>query len=231
MESGKSWYLNVVLGVLTLCAIVTTGLQASRLFWKKPSNPDPTKITPDLLRHNSVSDWKSYSEEGHWNGPKDAQVVLVVFSDFQCPFCREAELAIRAVQRENKGNLAIVFRHFPLSMHPFARAAAGAAECAGEQGRFSEMEAQLFDSQRDIGTLPWVGFAVNAAIPDSLQFLSCVRNNRMDSILRRDSLAARRLGIRGTPTILVNQYRFTGPVSAERLEEYINYAMKNGPAT
>ena len=70
-------------------------------------------------------------------GPSDAWVTVVEFADFECPFCRSAQPALTGIEAVYAGDLRLVFKHFPLtSIHPHARAAAVAAECAGEQGKF-----------------------------------------------------------------------------------------------
>src|SRR5579871_4741792 len=64
-------------------------------------------------------------------GPADAKILVVEFSDFQCPACRVAEPTIRQMLPLYEGKLRFVFKHFPLRMHEYARAGAVAAECAG----------------------------------------------------------------------------------------------------
>ena len=85
-------------------------------------------------------------------GPKDAKVVLVEFSDFQCPFCaRFSRDTIPQVQTDyvDTGKIKYVFADFPLeTIHPYAFKAAEAAGCAGEQGEFWKMHDHLFANQK-----------------------------------------------------------------------------------
>jgi protein-disulfide isomerase len=85
---------------------------------------------------------------GDWyRGDPDAKVVVVEFSDFQCPFCRkhvdETQPALDE-QFVDTGEVMWIFKHFPLQIHPQAPAAGAAAECAGDQGKFWEMHELLF---------------------------------------------------------------------------------------
>jgi protein-disulfide isomerase len=86
-------------------------------------------------------------EGAHTKGSASAPAVLLVFSDFQCPFCgRFARETLSAIEREYvaRGELLMAFRHLPLPIHPQAIAAAQSAECAGSQGKFWEMHDELF---------------------------------------------------------------------------------------
>lgn len=85
----------------------------------------------------------------HYKGNPDASVVVIEFSDFECPFCREHSLEVQPVLDEEfvaSGEILWVFKHLPLSIHPHAPAAATAAECASDQGMFWEMHHLLFET-------------------------------------------------------------------------------------
>ena len=69
-------------------------------------------------------------------GPASAKVLIVEFSDFQCPACRYAEPSVRQIFTVYGDKVRFVFKHFPLRMHEWAKPAAAAAECAGRQGKF-----------------------------------------------------------------------------------------------
>ena len=87
-------------------------------------------------------------ENDHLLGRRDAEVVLVEYADFQCPYCRRAHDALTALRAEHGERLALAYRHLPLShLHPDAQAAAEAAEAAGEAGKFWEMHDALFANQ------------------------------------------------------------------------------------
>jgi len=82
--------------------------------------------------------------DAHRLGPKGARVELVVFSDFQCSFCKRAAREIRRIHTRYPGRVAIYFKHFPLTYHPQSIKAAMAAEAAALQGKFWEMHDLLY---------------------------------------------------------------------------------------
>lgn len=92
-------------------------------------------------------------------GNTDASVVIVEFSDFQCPFCRRwYSDSLPEIRKYIGENVALAFLHFPLAqIHPNAAAAHVAAECAGAQGKFWEMHDLLYEEQDEWSRLPNVG--------------------------------------------------------------------------
>lgn len=82
-------------------------------------------------------------------GDTSAQVTIVEFSDFQCPFCEKAFPVMEQVLKEYKGKVKLAYRYFPLDFHPRAQKTAEAAECAKDQGKFWEFHDQLFAQQAD----------------------------------------------------------------------------------
>ena len=84
----------------------------------------------------------------HALGPDHARVIVVEYGDFECPRCKAAAPAVKMLLDDYASDVRFVFRHFPLEeAHPHALAAAEAAECAGEQGKFWEMSELLFANQ------------------------------------------------------------------------------------
>src|SRR5882762_10433381 len=87
--------------------------------------------------------------EDHVQGTADAEVTLLQYGDYECPYTRMSRHSIHALQREYPDKLRFVFRHFPLDeIHPHARAAATAAEAASAQGQFWVMHEHLFEHQK-----------------------------------------------------------------------------------
>jgi len=87
-------------------------------------------------------------------GGKNAKVVIVEFSDFQCPYCSKAHPTIKQVLKEYGDKVTLAYKHFPLvSIHPRAQITAEAAECAKDQGKFWEFHDQLFEKQTDWSSL------------------------------------------------------------------------------
>ena len=111
------------------------------------------------------------------------------------------------MRTEYGDSVAYTFIHFPLSGHQHAYPAARAAECAESQGRFDAFVGAVFEGQEKLGQ-PWSTYAQEARVPDSLAFSTCVRDtSRVDRIDRGRAVGAL-LKVRGTPTVIVNGWRF-----------------------
>lgn len=90
---------------------------------------------------------KVQTEVGYIRGGQEAKVKMVEFSDFQCPYCKNAEAVIEDLFNKYGDKISLEYRHFPLSFHADAQKAAEASECAGEQGKFWEMHNKVFEAQ------------------------------------------------------------------------------------
>lgn len=151
-------------------------------------------------------------------GPRDAQVTIVVFSDFQCSFCAAMMDRLQVLRSKYPKDVAVVYRHFPLSIHRQAIPAVRASECAATQGRFETFHNALFARQDSIGLVSWERFAILADVHDLKAFNAC--NSRTDPIpaLVRDTVAGNSLGVKGTPTLLINEVLMEGAQPLDSLE-------------
>lgn len=209
-------FINAAMVVLVGCALVVTGLVVRRELFSTPVVPQPPQ---------RVEDWPEYGRFGNRIGPADAKVTVVVFSDFQCGYCAVAAERMRALLREYPGDLAVVYRHFPLRTHAQAVPAARASECAAAQGRFEPFHDALFNKQDSIGAIPWARYAMAAGVEDLRGFDRCVSSATPVAALERDTIAGDRLGVRGTPTILVNETRLRGTPPLDTLRSYVERAL------
>lgn len=207
--------LNAALFVLTVCALVTTGLVVRREFF----GPRAVSATPV-----HIPSWRSFARHGHRMGPADAPVTIVVFSDFQCPYCGMLMERLRAVRSAHPAEVAVVYRHFPVQGHAHAADAAKASECAADQGRFEPFHDALFAARDSIGRVPWERFAASAGVPDLSAFQRCASAPGPVAALERDTLAARKLYVSGTPTMLINGLRMVGAPPLDSLEAYVQRA-------
>lgn len=197
--------------ILAVCAVVAAGTLVFRVT-TQPASTAALESTP-----TRVDNWESLLERGHWVGSPRAPVKLVVFVDFQCPFCRVFHFEAEKVMDEFRGQVAILYRHCPLQMHRHARAAALAADCAAVQQRFSEMALSLFVSQDSLGLWPWRNFAGEAGVPDLRAFEECVTSGSPDVRYTGDIAFAESLAVRGTPTVIVNGWRLARAPRADSL--------------
>lgn len=150
-------------------------------------------------------------------GSRSAPAALVVYSDFQCPYCRGFALTTLAtIEREYvaSGRLLVAFKHFPLErLHSSAIRAAEAASCANKQGRFWPMHDRIFTAQSIPDRALFTEWAVGVGLERN-QFSDCLETHSDLLRIQRDAEEARNLGFTGTPAFVVG--RLTGSVVAVR---------------
>jgi protein-disulfide isomerase len=146
----------------------------------------------------------SITLDGPSEGPADAPVTLVEFSDFQCPFCARARPMIQALREHYPTQLRVVYKHLPLeAIHPHARAAAEAAVCADEQGKFWAYHDQLFAHQSKLSDDDLRGYAAAVGL-DLSAFEQCRKDPKRTQKVADDLAEARAAGITGTPAFVIN---------------------------
>ncbi|KKS14483.1 MAG: DSBA-like protein thioredoxin domain-containing protein [candidate division WWE3 bacterium GW2011_GWC1_41_7] len=136
-------------------------------------------------------------------GPEDAPVTLVEFSDYQCPACKAFHPIIQNVFNNNSGTLRWAYRHYPLPQHPYARKAAEAAQIAGEQGKFWEYSALMFKNQENLTEEDLIKYAEQVGL-DVAKFTDSLKNGSYATIINDDIAAANKLKINATPTFFLN---------------------------
>ena len=165
------------------------------------------------------------TDSDHIRGPKDAKVTLVEWSDFQCPFCSRFHPSVARAVQENNGNVRWIYRHFPLdSIHPQARPAAEASECAAEQGKFWEFADKLFERQPQLGPDLYKQVAKELKLNES-KFNDCVSSGKYRQKVSDDEQAGLAVGVRGTPGSFVNGIEVPGAVPYEQLKSQIDQAL------
>jgi Na+/H+ antiporter NhaA len=163
-------------------------------------------------------------ERDHIRGPqKDAIVTLVEYGDFECPYCGQAEPAVRGLIREY-GELRFVFRHLPLTeVHPHAQLAAEAAEAADKQGGFWEMHDMLMDHQGALTTRDLIGYADSIGL-DTDKFAADLRKHAGAYRVAEDVDSADLATVSGTPTFFINGNRYYGAFDLPALKEAVHTA-------
>ena len=156
-------------------------------------------------------------------GPEDAPVTLVEYGDFECPYCGQAEPIVRELLADF-GDLRYVWRHLPLSdVHPHAKAAAEAAQAAGDQGAFWEMHDLLFQHQDALRLNDLKGYAEQLGL-DVERFVEDLHEHRHAARVERDIESADLSGVSGTPTFFVNGRRHYGAYDVETLSTAVRAA-------
>lgn len=154
-------------------------------------------------------------------GPPDAPVVLVEFSDFQCPYCERFSKTVQQVMNEYGGKVRRVFRQFPIAnIHPQALKAAEASLCASDQEKFWEMYELLFESPQKLSVLELKEKA-EALELDREIFEQCLDSGKYERRVQEDLVAGASLGVTGTPASFVNGRFLNGAVPFDRLARII----------
>jgi protein-disulfide isomerase len=157
-------------------------------------------------------------------GPATAPVTIVEYLDYQCPFCHKVQGAVDEVLSQYPGKVRFVHREYLLGK-PRSRAAARAARCAGEQGKFWDYHRSLLEAPGDMGDEDLqrraAGLGLNAG-----NFSACVASDRFDAAIDKSTASASSLGIDSTPTFFVNGRRLVGVQSGEQFREVIDAELK-----
>ncbi len=145
-------------------------------------------------------------ETAYIHGAKDGAVMLLEFSDFQCPYCKKVQPALRRLADKYRDRVAFAYRHFPLNFHQEADESAIAAECAREQGKFMEMHASLYQQQSRQSVNELKQIAKDIGIADTAKFDACLDEDRYRALVDRDMEVAQSIGINGTPAFVIGKY-------------------------
>jgi protein-disulfide isomerase len=167
--------------------------------------------------------------EGHPAlGPDSAPVTLVLFSDFQCPYCRDYAVTLKEVAKNYGDKVRLVFRQFPLtSIHANAERAAEASLCAADQGRFWELHDLMFEHQRELGEEGILAQARQVGGDgrpglDMDKFKECLAGARHRGDVQADLRAGAVAGTDSTPTLYVNGIHLSGGQPYEVLASAID---------
>ncbi|PLX62374.1 DsbA family protein [Sedimenticola selenatireducens] len=138
-------------------------------------------------------------------GNQKADVMVMEFSDYQCPFCKRAQSTIKDLIEQYGDRVAFGYRHFPLAFHKEADDAAFAVECARDQGGFEAMHEILFD-QSDLSRSNLKEIAKQINLKDLEQFNSCLDKDQYADRVANDMAAGQAVGISGTPGFIIGYY-------------------------
>jgi len=155
------------------------------------------------------------SNTDHAQGNLNADLVIVEYGDYQCPYCGAAYPVLKELISQFGSQIKFVFRNFPLSeMHEYARAAALAAEAAAFQNKFWEMHDAIYENQRNLNEHLLMELAVELKL-NIPQFKSDLESAQLKDKIDEDFASGIVSGVNGTPSFYVNGKKFDG--SAEDL--------------
>jgi protein-disulfide isomerase len=158
-------------------------------------------------------------------GPATAPVVMVEYTDYQCPYCARVQPVLDQLLERYDGKLRHVFKNLPLPMHAEAQVASEAALCAGDQDKYWEFHNWLFKNQRNISRETMLGAAAELGMDTEL-FSACVDQGTYTERVDADMREARSFGITGTPGFLINGRVLSGAQPIEAFEAIIDEELK-----
>ena len=184
---SETRFLLIMLG---LVVILGAGLAALNFYTRPPQPPEPKPVEIKLSEMLVAG----RPEKGNPN----AKVVVVEFSDMQCPSCRRGNDTVEQLMLQYEGKIRVIFRHYPLDIHPKARLFAQAAEAAHRQGKFWEMQDLIFNEQ-DANEKRLEEFARSLGL-NMEQFRKDMKSKEVQDAILNDIASARRYGVTSTPT-------------------------------
>ncbi len=168
------------------------------------------------------------SDDDYIRGRADAELTLIEFSDFQCPFCeRFYRETLPLIDKDyiQTGKLRMIYRDFPLAgVHEHAQKAAEAAQCAGEQGKYWEMHDRIFANHTAMSVDDLKNHARGLGIaPD--RFDTCLDSGAYAEEVKKDMADGQALGVQGTPTFFIGLTGKDNTIQAIRIAGARPYAV------
>jgi predicted DsbA family dithiol-disulfide isomerase len=154
-------------------------------------------------------------------GSPNAPVTVVVFADFECPFCRSAAPLLRQAVESAPGKVRLVFKHFPLESHQHALDMARGGVCAERENVFWPFHDRLFQQESGLNARQLADLAASMGV-DPIRFNQCMASREVQHVIEKDLALGRAAGVSGTPSIFVNKRKLT---SVRELEDAIQEAL------
>ena len=158
-------------------------------------------------------------------GPPNARVVLVEFSDFQCPYCVKAVEKINAVLKAYPNDVRLIFKQYPLESHPQASISAAAALAAHQQGKFWQMHDILFANRTRLSRQAILGWAAQIGL-DMKRFNADLDSDAIKKAVIRDTEDGDKAGVEGTPTVFIDGQRYNGELALDAIKPVIDGELK-----
>ena len=203
-----------VYGIVATALILLLSIENNKL--KKGPGGVPPQIDYDTVRTIPLSDAPRL-------GPESAPITVVLFSDYECPFCAKGSEVVTTLMEEYKGKIQLAMKHFPLRSHPNARSAAAAALAAQKQGKFWEMHEILHGLQNSLGHDAYLSAAETIGL-DMNRFTTDMHLENWEDRIQEDLDLGMELKVYGTPTVFVNGVWV--PPSYDFMKQAVDHLLK-----
>ncbi len=158
-------------------------------------------------------------------GDKNAEIVLIEFSDYQCPYSKKAQPTVRRVLDEYMGKTYYAFIDYPLPFHQDALKTHEAARCAGEQGKYPEYNKKIFDNQKSLGVDALKKYAKDLGLEEKA-FEACLDSGKFSEKIQHSIEQGKNSGVSGTPAFFINGIMLSGAQPFEAFQEVVNTEIK-----
>ena len=250
-----SQYVLRLIGLVLCVGLVSCSMPPTKADNSKPSDSDLEAKVLEVIRKNPqvlVESLQAYQQkqadqqqqaqkafleqmksnpkavigDSPTTGAKEQKIVLLEFSDFQCPYCSKAHQTLKQFMTTRQNQVTLVYKHLPLTqIHPEAMPSAKAAWAAGQQGKFWEFHDALFENQQKLGEPLYVATA--QALNLDLKRFDQDRNGQAASAaIQKDVEMAEKLGVTGTPFVIMNDQVISSGVELDNLEAALKQVSK-----
>lgn len=214
-KASSHWYKKWwgILLLLLLSAILVYGLSFSFLIFRLIKNPLELKTFLNSRGNNTESTTETDNSEANTKlieglgtnflGAQTATFTLVVFSDFSCPYCKEASKTIAALAVKYNNSLKIIVRDYPILSEDSVDLAM-VARCAGDQDKYWPMYYKLFELQKTFKDVGIASIIQTIGITDTEKFYNCIDEKKYLNDISKDASDGQFLKITGTPTWFLN---------------------------
>ena len=159
------------------------------------------------------------------NGPANAKVTLVEFSDFQCPYCSKASGQIAAILKAYPNNVRLIFKQYPLDSHPQAQISAQASLAAHQQGKFWQLHDLMFANRTKLSRQAILLWAQAIGV-DMKRFNADLDSDAVRKAVARDIDDGDKAGVEGTPTVFIDGQRYNGDLDLEAIKPILDKKLK-----
>jgi len=215
-------YTKLIMPVAVLLAALI--IAGTLLYTKRaPANPSALGQAPIPAQRVDIG-----VEQGATLGNPDAKVVVIEFSDFECPFCKRFWSETFPQLKKNyidTGKIFFAYRHFPLDIHPNAEVAARASICAQEQDKFWEYHDAIFENQASLSIAALKQWASGISGMNVSKFSSCVDSGKYADVVANDLSEALSAGVNGTPSFFINGQLLVGALPYSAFQTALDEAL------
>lgn len=199
--------------LIAIIVVIAAAVLGIAVIWKRPVTGGQTVSV------------RAISENDRVEGDRNASIILIEYSDFQCPACAAYFPVLKLLRRELGGKIAFAYRHFPLSQHANAEIAARAAEAAGRQEKFWEMHDIIFERQAEWaeqgnGRGALIGYA-DALGLDRARFTADLDSKDIRDKVANDFAGGLGAGVNSTPTFFLNGKKIKNPQTYDEFKNII----------